>query len=314
MVTRAVFILCLILLGACKEVQKNSDVFTQPTPRELYARNFLEGDTSYLQWKTSFESALRDTLQIDLPFHEVGHFDTVDFQAYSFNTQLRQGEKLIVSCLSNNDSTSIFIDLFQYEKSDSVRLEAIVSEKRHGRLPVELPIKKSGIYKILLQPELFKKSNFQIEIYTGPTLPFPVVEVSDNAIQSFWGATRSGGKRTHEGVDIFAPRLTPVIAVADGRIGYSGERGLGGKQVWLREGVFKNSFYYAHLDSIKVATSQKVFKGDTLGYVGNTGNAITTAPHLHFGVYKKGGPIDPLPFINRNEHHKKRFYYPQEKD
>src|SRR5690606_26698236 len=58
------------------------------------------------------------------------------------------------------------------------------------------------------------------------------------------------------------------------------------------------SLYYAHLDSHAVQAGQRVRVGDTLGYVGNTGNARTTAPHLHFGIYRRGrGPIDPLAHV-----------------
>jgi len=71
--------------------------------------------------------------------------------------------------------------------------------------------------------------------------------------------------------------------------------GLGGKQVWLRDAMGHN-FYYAHLDSQLVREGQQVAPGDTLGLVGNTGNARTTPPHLHFGIYQRG-PHDPWPFV-----------------
>ncbi len=72
---------------------------------------------------------------------------------------------------------------------------------------------------------------------------------------------------------------------------------MGGKQVWLRDGIFGQSLYYAHLDSILVSGGKRVKTGDTLGLVGNTGNAKTTSPHLHFGIYTTNGAIDPLPFV-----------------
>jgi uncharacterized protein YgiM (DUF1202 family) len=58
------------------------------------------------------------------------------------------------------------------------------------------------------------------------------------------------------------------------------------------------TLYYAHLDSQTVSTGQDVKLGDTIGLVGNTGNAINTPPHLHFGIYARGGAVDPLPFID----------------
>ena len=124
---------------------------------------------------------------------------------------------------------------------------------------------------------------------------------NNKSIQSFWADPRDTGSRSHEGVDIFADRGTPVIAVSDGIISSTGERGLGGKQVWLKDGLFGKTIYYAHLDSIAVVEGKKVKMGDTLGFVGNTGNAKTTEPHLHFGIYKTKGAINPLSFIKKTE-------------
>src|SRR5690606_27632559 len=136
-----------------------------------------------------------------------------------------------------------------------------------------------------------------IHIYTQPSLGFPVAGKGNANIQSLWGADRDRGARRHEGVDIFAARGTAVIAVTDGIIVRSGAYGLGGEQVWLRDRLFGISIYYAHLDSIHVYPRQRVEKGDTLGFVGNTGNARTTSPHLHFGIYSRYGAVDPLPYI-----------------
>ena len=108
-----------------------------------------------------------------------------------------------------------------------------------------------------------------------------------------------GGARSYEGVDIFAPKRTPVVAVADGHINSVTENRLGGKVIFMRPAGKNISLYYAHLDEQLVSQGQRVKKGDTLGLVGNTGNAITTSPHLHFGIYSVGGAIDPFPFVNQ---------------
>jgi murein DD-endopeptidase MepM/ murein hydrolase activator NlpD len=56
--------------------------------------------------------------------------------------------------------------------------------------------------------------------------------------------------------------------------------------------------YYAHLDRHAVSAGQRVRKGEIVGFIGNTGNARTTAPHLHFGIYRRGqGAIDPLYYV-----------------
>ena len=296
--------LLLCIIGSCKQVQKISDVLVQPSPREVYARNFSEESMDYTAWKNAYKLGLQDSLIIKLPYIEVGNFTYNDFQVYAYNYSAQEGEKLIVRVTSVSDSVPVFVDILKLKTGDAIDGKPLLSEKTYGERAVELIVEETAIYKISIQPELYKATDFQIEIYTRPTLGFPVAGVSDKAIQSFWGAPRSGGKRSHEGVDIFAPRSTPVLAVSNGRIGYTGEKGLGGKQVWLREGIFKKSIYYAHLDSIKVSTGKKVSLGDTLGFVGNTGNARTTAPHLHFGIYTSGGAIDPLPFIRRSKREK----------
>ncbi len=93
-----------------------------------------------------------------------------------------------------------------------------------------------------------------------------------------------GGNRNHEGVDIFAAKGTPVVAVANGFVTRTGNQGLGGKQVWLRDSSSGNAYYYAHLDSILTESGKQVRINDTLGFVGNTGNAAGGSPHLHFGI------------------------------
>ena len=82
---------------------------------------------------------------------------------------------------------------------------------------------------------------------------------------------------------------------------YTGEKGIGGKQVWLCDNDFGSSLYYAHLDVIKAEIGIRVNAGDTLGFVGNTGNAKFTPAHLHFGIYRNYGAVNPLPFVHENE-------------
>ena len=128
-------------------------------------------------------------------------------------------------------------------------------------------------------------------------MPVDGVRVSD--VTDTWGAPRSGGRK-HEGQDIFAKRGTPIRAVVDGYVTRVGNHGLGGKQVYVT-GAGGRQYYYAHLDDFaEVSYGDKVTTDSILGYVGNTGNAINTPPHLHFGVYTDSGAINPMPmFINR---------------
>jgi hypothetical protein len=97
-------------------------------------------------------------------------------------------------------------------------------------------------------------------------------------------------------VDIFAPRGTPALSAADGYVTSVDTTEIGGRVVWQREADGGHSIYYAHLDRPLVESGQRLQAGDTVGLVGNTGNARTTPPHLHFGAYRRG-PVDPWDLI-----------------
>ena len=124
----------------------------------------------------------------------------------------------------------------------------------------------------------------------------PVEGVVARSLADTWGALRSEG-RSHEGIDIFAERNTPVIAAIDGRIFRQGISERGGNVVWVL-GVDGRRHYYAHLEGFSDhRTGDRVKRGETIGYVGNSGNAITTPPHLHYGVYTSEGATNPYPLL-----------------
>ena len=119
------------------------------------------------------------------------------------------------------------------------------------------------------------------------------------AFADTWGAARSNG-RTHEGVDIFAPRGTPVRATTRGLVVRVGENELGGRTVTVMgPGGFNH--YYAHLERYAdVSAGTWVKAGDVVGFVGTSGNARGTPPHLHYGVYTPTWQaVNPYPFLRR---------------
>lgn len=109
-----------------------------------------------------------------------------------------------------------------------------------------------------------------------------------NGFIDSWGFPRSGGRR-HQGVDIFAPLGTPLFAVADGTVQRLTNNTLGGLSVHLVDDS-GDRYYYAHLDAFAVAAGTRVKAGDLIGTVGNTGNARTTPPHLHWQFHPGNGP------------------------
>ena len=128
-------------------------------------------------------------------------------------------------------------------------------------------------------------------------LDMPVEGVRVGQVGDSWHAPRAGG-RLHEGQDIFARRGTPVRSATGGYVVRVGQHALGGNVVW-EDGAGGRSYYYAHLDSFAAGLSEGdyVTPYSLLGYVGTTGNAAGTSPHLHFGVYLSGDPIDPHPLL-----------------
>ncbi len=131
------------------------------------------------------------------------------------------------------------------------------------------------------------------------SLPLPIAEVSHSALSDSWGAARGNG-RTHQGIDIFAPRGTPVRSTTRGLIFRIGENRLGGNVVWIF-GPGRQMHYYAHLERFGAfEPGDRVLPGDIIGYVGNTGNARTTPPHLHYGIYTpRAGAINPFPLLRQ---------------
>ena len=132
-------------------------------------------------------------------------------------------------------------------------------------------------------------------------LKMPVAGLKARDARSSWHAPRPGGRK-HEGIDLFAKKGTPVLSATRGEIWRIGTDQLGGNVVTVL-GDGPALYYYAHLDdwSDGLCVGARVEKGAPLGVVGNTGNARTTPPHLHFGVYPVGWwrskAVDPAPLL-----------------
>lgn len=124
-------------------------------------------------------------------------------------------------------------------------------------------------------------------------IAIPIRGIRVQQIADTWGAVR-GADRKHEGQDIFAPRNTPIYSATDGYVIEVGENTLGGRTVSVI-GAGGRVYYYAHLQAYgDVREGDAVSTNTILGYVGTSGNAAGTPPHLHFGVYTPSGAINPL--------------------
>lgn len=127
------------------------------------------------------------------------------------------------------------------------------------------------------------------------SLPNPLPE---QGLADTWGAARSQG-RTHEGIDIFAPRGTPIQSTTQGIVSKVGNNNLGGRVVVV-VGPGGAGHYYAHLeDYADISPNDWVNAGNIIGYVGDSGNAKGTPPHLHYGIYINGSAVNPYPLLQK---------------
>ncbi|MGE9311721.1 peptidoglycan DD-metalloendopeptidase family protein [Niabella sp. CJ426] len=284
------YLLLIFLIPACKQIRPLLHI----TVRGKYESGFSKKDILFKLWKASHKRVMANPLQVELPYIASIQIKHVDASALVYTAAVKKGEQLIAEIRKPADTSYFILEFFNGNAAAGERLLTELPEKAGSTRWIA---RYDDSVRISLQPGINDSGIYHIKFYKQPAYQFPVAGKSNNAIQSFWGANRDGGVRSHEGIDIFAPRGTPIVSVADGRIGFAGEKGLGGKQVWLRENLAGFNVYYAHLDSFIVNSGDAVKLGDTLGFVGSTGNAAGGAPHLHFGIYGDGGAVDPLAFV-----------------
>ena len=292
----------LMAFGACEQAEKLQDRFRELTPYEAYRAQLDDAGLSETalvrDWVRAGETALEAPATVSLPYRETGHITPERPSAVGYRVSMPRGRKLTFEVsLDSSEDTRLFIDLFRVPANeDEDRLRPIFSSDSVSRTFTHEPW-RGGDFILRVQPELLRGGNYRVTLREEAQLGFPVEGRGMGSILSFFGASRDGGRRVHHGVDVFAPRGTPVLSATDGRVRRVRETPRGGKVVWVRDPVHEASLYYAHLDSQHVSDGQMVERGDTVGFVGNTGNARTTPPHLHFGLYRRG-PVDPWPFLD----------------
>ncbi len=132
----------------------------------------------------------------------------------------------------------------------------------------------------------------------------PVAGADAAKLYDSFNEDRDGGERVHRAIDILAPRGTPILSADDGKILRMTTSSLGGISMYTVDPESRLVYYYAHMERYNdgMSPGRTIMKGDTLGFVGTTGNAPKDLPHLHFqvmrwpadGKYWNGEPIDPF--------------------
>ena len=299
---RRTAVVLAVLFGACDPVADLERYFDHESAREAYVHRLqtagLSASAAARDWLAAGERALADAPVIELPYEETGYLAAVEAGAVGVRFRAQRGERLTIDVVLAPDSTAlVFLDVFRAPADTAEDAERVESADSAARM-LEFEPRRSGDYLLRVQPELLRGGRYTVRIRTAAALAFPVAGRGAGDVGSVFGDPRDGGARDHHGIDIFAPRGTPVVATSDGYVRRVSETPRGGRVVWLRDERRGISLYYAHLDSQLVASGAQVRVGDTLGLVGNSGNARSTPTHLHFGIYSRGeGPIDPFPFV-----------------
>jgi murein DD-endopeptidase MepM/ murein hydrolase activator NlpD len=285
-----------ISAAACAPIRDAAEhLLDRRTPRERYEESLatagLGATALVLDWTGAAERALAEAPLVPVAHVEEGFFNPSEPAALAFRVTVKRGQKFTFNLSLPGDSTAtIFLDVWE------LPLRRVV-EADSGARSITFAPRRNGEYVVRAQPELLRGGRYSAAIRTLPTLAFPVENGSESDVGSRFGDPRDGGERSHHGIDIFARRGTPVLAAAAGTVYRSETTPVGGNVVWIRDGDNSRQ-YYAHLDRIHVERGEYVDVGDTIGFVGNTGNARTTPPHLHFGVYSRG-PVDPWWYVHR---------------
>ncbi len=287
---------------------RQPEFFRTPTPYEAHLlslpRGIADGAEFARDWKAAGLQAIDEPLAPGLAYREVGLFPEDASQALGLRVRVPRGQRLHLDVQPGREQAApLFVDLFRAapenvlaEGSDGTRRPAFVKGEELSEGKWSFDPDETGEYVVRLQPRVGEGGRYRISVRVGAPWRFPVAGAGEIDIGSVFGDSRDGGRREHHGVDIFMPRGTPVLAAADGRVTSVDTTEIGGRVVWQREAGGRHAIYYAHLDQALVEDGQQLEAGDTVGLVGNTGNARTTPPHLHFGAYRRGA-VDPWNLI-----------------
>jgi len=296
-------LLCLALVFITLPGCKNEIIpkaFYPRSAHEAYQHSLEEANLMQTalgsDWIRAGEEALERPVDISLPYEEAFYWDPKSAEAGGYRFFVKRGVRVELEIsVYSRDSLLLFADLFR-ETGDSIIYRTHVATADEEMRRLEFEPRRDSYYALRLQAELLRGGKFKVLIREVPSIGFPVKGKNSKAIASFFGDPRDGGSRDHHGVDIFAARHTPVLAPSNSSVTRVGEGDIGGRHVWLYDSKRSMYLYFAHLETREVERGDKVSAGQLIGTVGNTGNARSTAPHLHFGIYRNG-PIDPLYFI-----------------
>ncbi|CAN5637721.1 hypothetical protein BH23GEM10_BH23GEM10_04480 [soil metagenome] len=292
-----VLLLGLCALAGCSLGESVEGAGTS-TPRDearrvAVAADYVDSGTRRA-WEDAGRAALGAGLFVPHTFTERIRFpDDAPFAA-AYRFDLRRGQSLHLRVTDVDGNGALETELFEMISADMYR-PVRSARDRAGALTYTAAW--TGPHLLRVRPRAGTSGLYDVHVAGEAPITFPVA-LAGAGIASVFGDVRDGGARDHHGVDIFAPRGTPVVAAGGGRVTAVQHTPAGGRVIWQEDATRGVTYYYAHLEDQRVTSGQWVGAGDAIGTVGNTGNASGTRPHLHFGVYLPGTvAIDPAPML-----------------
>jgi murein DD-endopeptidase MepM/ murein hydrolase activator NlpD len=189
------------------------------------------------------------------------------------------------------------------------RVDTVFPEPGLGLAPEPAPVvaPSSPAVGAPVSPAMASAAESDLNYLRSRKLLIPVAGVRPHQLPNTFDEARSGGARRHDAIDILAPRGTPVLSVDAGRVAKIDTSDRGGLSFYATDPSGRFMYYYAHLDRYRTGLREgtPLTRGDTVGYVGTTGNAPPNTPHLHFAINKlldpkrwwDGEPINPWPLL-----------------
>jgi peptidoglycan LD-endopeptidase LytH len=295
-----IFFLPLAIIIGCNGLKTIKNNLANIPPYDQYVQKLEKADLHerpmVKKWVEAGRRAMKDSIHVTMPFVETGYFVSHQPDARSYQFEARDGQVITVNgALKVTTGAKVFVDLFIWSENEWKNIASSDSS-----LTMSHEFTRDAKCLLRIQPELLVNAFYSLSLALTPILINPVSGADNNSIQSFYGDSRDGGKRSHEGIDIFAKKGTQIVAPTRGTISRVGTSKLGGKVVWMYDQKRGHSYYFAHLDTQYVHAGQLVNQGDVIGTVGNTGNARYTPAHLHFGIYQSGSK-DPINYVKTLE-------------
>lgn len=286
-----------LLIGACAAGEHSPlpRATAVRSERDAYAASARARPSALRAWEQASRRALRSGRAIAPSHREQLTFRDGKAEAAAYRLSLIRGQSVRVRVTPVRNTTGVFMDMFHHPGGEMFRP---VHWDRQSNGTSTFIARRDGEYVLRIQPRIGVGGVYELAVTSDVSLIFPVAGAGASSIGGVFGDPRDDGARAHEGVDIFAPRGTAVIAVADGIIEQARNTPTGGLVIWQADASSSLTYYYAHLDELLVREGTYARAGDIIGTVGNTGNARGAQPHLHFAVYRPGRiPLDPEPLL-----------------